>query len=247
MKKALFLIISFIAISCTAQADTTRLHIGISTGYPPFYYFDENKQPTGICVDIIRQVADAMNITVQYDSYPWKRMLSYGKKGRVDAVMPLFKTAEREQFLLFPEVGLIDEDNTFFTTRSSAIKYSGKLTDIVDLKLGVIDKYSYGSEFDSVGFKNKMIANDTEQLILLVQKKRIDLGIGNSKVIIHAAKKMGAADRIRFLSPPVTVSPLFIGFSKKTVDPGFVKRFNEQLQKFKTSKAYAEIIRAYDR
>lgn len=245
MKKALVIFISFLAITCPAYAEVTQLHIGLSTGYPPFYFFDENKQPTGICVDIINQVAQAMNISVRYESYPWKRLLKHGKEGKVDAVMPLFKTDEREQFLAFPETGLIDEANRFFTSSSNSIKYSGKLTDVVNHKIGVIDNYSYGKNFDNTDFTNKTIVQDPKQLILLVQRKRIELGLGNSKVISYFAKKMDAADEIHFLSPPVTISQLFIGFSKKRVDKDFVNQFNKQLQKLKTSKKYAEIIQAY--
>lgn len=245
MKKALVIFISFLAITCPAYAEVTQLHIGLSTGYPPFYFFDENKQPTGICVDIINQVAQAMNISVRYESYPWKRLLKHGKEGKVDAVMPLFKTDEREQFLAFPETGLIDEANRFFTSSSNSIKYSGKLTDVVNHKIGVIDNYSYGKNFDNTDFTNKTIVQDPKQLILLVQRKRIELGLGNSKVISYLAKKMDAADEIHFLSPPVTISQLFIGFSKKRVDKDFVNQFNKQLQKLKTSKKYAEIIQAY--
>jgi polar amino acid transport system substrate-binding protein len=245
MKKALVLFVSFLAIACPAYAEVKQLHIGLSTGYPPFYFFDENKQPTGICIDIINQVAQSMNISVHYDSYPWKRMLNYGKEGKIDAVMPLFKTDEREQFLTFPELGLIDEDNNFFTHSSNTISYSGKLADVINYKIGVIDKYSYGKEFDNTDFTDKTIVQDTQQLILLVQKKRIELGLGNAKVVTYIAKKIDAADKIHFLSPPVTINSLFIGFSKKRVNQDFVNQFNKQLQKFKSTEAYTDIIQAY--
>jgi len=245
MKKALIIFVSFFVIACPAYAEVTQLHIGLSTSYPPFYFFDENNQPTGICIDIVNQVAQSMNISVQYDSLPWKRMLKYGKDGKVDAVMPLFKTDEREQFLTFPETGLIDEANSFFTSGSSTIKYSGKLTDVINRKIGVIDKYSYGNDFDNTDFTDKTIVQDTNHLIMLVQNKRIELGLGNPKVVNYYAKKINAADEIHFLYPPVTVNPLFVGFSKQSVDQDFVKQFNKQLKKFKTTKAYAEIIQTY--
>ena len=245
MKKALVIIVSIFFITCPAYAEIKQLHVGISTGYPPFYFFDENNQPTGICIDIINQVAKSMNISVQYDSYPWKRMLNFGKEGKVDAVMPLFKTEEREDFLIFPEMGLIEETNRFFTHTSNNIKYSGKLSDVINLRIGVIDKFSYGQEFDHTDFADKTIVRDTELLISLVRNKRVELGIGNSKVIRYEAKKMDAADSIRFLTPPVTINSLFIGFSRNRVDQDFVNQFNKQLQKFKTTEAYAEIIQAY--
>jgi polar amino acid transport system substrate-binding protein len=245
MKKALVIIVVFFAIACPAYAEVTQLHVGLSTSYPPFYFFDENNQPTGICIDIVNQVARSMNLSVQYDSFPWKRMLKYGKEGRVDAVMPLFKTQERQEFLDFPETGLVDEANSFFTSTSNPIKYSGKLTDVINRKIGVIDTYSYGKEFDNTDLTDKTTVQDVNQLILLVQNKRIELGLGNSKVISYYAKKNNAADKIHFLSPPVTINPLFIGFSKKRVDQGFVDEFNMQLQNFKATKAYTDILQAY--
>ena len=245
MKQVLIALISFIVIACPSYAEVTQLHIGLSTGYPPFYFFDENNQPAGICIDIISQVAQSMNLSVQYSSYPWKRMLKYGKEGKVDAVMPLFKTDKREQFLIFPETGVIDEANHFFTATSNAIKSSGEITELVNHKIGVIDNYSYGKIFDNTNFTNKTIVQYPKQLIQLALNKRIELGIGNSQVLSYLAKKMDVANKIQFLNPPVTIDPLFIGFSKTRVDQHFVNKFNQQLQNFKATKAYLEIIQAY--
>ena len=158
---------------------------------------------------------------------------------------PCSKLTNGSSFLTFPETGLIDETNNFFVSNSNTIKYSGKLTDVIDLKIGVIDKYSYGKKFDNTEFTDKTIVQDSKQLILLVQENRIELGLGNSKVITYFAKKMNATDEILFLYPPVTINPLFVGFSKKRVNQDFINQFNKQLQNFKTTKAYAEIIQAY--
>jgi len=243
--KTFFFSIFFFIMSGSAQAEIQQLHIGISTGYPPFYYFVENHQPTGIIIDIIDHVSRSMNISVSYVSYPWKRMLAYGQEGKVDAIMPLFKTAEREQYLWFPAKELIEEDNVFFTASSNSIEYSGELADLINRKIASIDDFSYGEEFDHTNFTAKTIAKSPEQLINLVQNGRVELGIGNSKVITDTAKQMGAEDKIRFLSPPVTVSPLFIGFSKKRVKKDFVNRFNQKLEAFQKNKAYTHILKTY--
>lgn len=245
MKKALVIFICFFAMSCPTYAEVSQLHVGLSTSYPPFYFFDKNDRPAGICIDILNQVARSMNISVHYDSFPWKRMLKYGKEGKVDAVMPLFKTAERETFLYFTETGLVDEANSFFTSSSNPIQYSGKLADVIDRTIGVIDTYSYGEAFDNTEFTNKTIVQDANQLILLVRNKRVELGIGNSKVISYYARKSNTADEIHFLSPPVTINQLFIGFSKKRIDQDFVHKFNRQLKNFVATKAYEEILQSY--
>lgn len=248
MRQILYLAIFMFLISFSnSYATEKQLHIGISTGYPPFYFFTEDQQPTGICIDTVRQVAKTMGYTVKFTSYPWKRMLSYGKNGTVDAIMPLFQTPKREQFLIFPKSALIDEDNRFFTAASNRLDFSGKLADVIQHKIAVVDGFSYGAEFDQTEFTNKTTVQTTEQLILLVANKRVDLGIGNSKVIRHQAREMNNGDSLRFLEPPVTVEPLFIGFSKQNIDEDFVDRFNRQLEKFKQTPAYQKVIETYDR
>lgn len=238
-------IFSLFLLASNAYADVSQLLISVSTGYPPFYFFTEDKQPTGICIDIIDQVAQRMGIEVEYVSYPWKRMLEYGKSGAVDAVLPLFKTPERERFLLFPTEALAIEENRFFTATSSSLGYTGRLADIAGHGIGVIDGYSYGPEFDSLKLEEKTVVMSQEQLIRLVLHQRIDYGIGNSKVINFTARKMNKAEQLRFLSPPVTSESLFIGFSKKKISPGFVARFSDVLREFKATDTYRGILRNY--
>ena len=232
-------------VASSSHADMKQLKIGISTGYPPFYFYTEDNEPTGICIDVVNQIGRQLGISITYTTYPWRRMLLSGKHGSVDAIMPLFRTPEREQFLFFPQTGLIDEDNRFFTAASGDSSYTGDLEDVTDKKIVVRDGYSYGPEFDHTQFKNKVIVQETEQLIRMVQSGRVDLGIGNSKVITYTAQKINAIDDIRFLSPPVTVEALFIGFSKETTAPDFVEHFDRLLRKFKETDAYQQIVTSY--
>ncbi len=244
-KTIFFLVLILLSMFSNSYASKKHLNVGISTGYPPFYFFTDNNKPAGICIDVINMVTQKMGITVSYTSYPWRRMLLSGEKGTVDAIMPLFSTPEREQFLVFPEVGLIDEDNSFFTTDSNPNSYTGNLAKLKNHKIAVVDNYSYGPDFDHIDFGNKMAVDTTEQLISLVQSGRADLGIGNTHVISYTAKKMNVAKKLKFLSPPVTIEPLFIGFSRVKISPDFVTRFSEKLRKFKMTPAYQQIINSY--
>ena len=245
MKKYLLLLLLFLLLPFSSYAEDNNLHIGISTGYPPYYFFDDDQKAVGICIEVINHIAGQLNISVQFTSYPWKRMMYNGQEGYVDAIMPLFKTSERELFLLFPETEIIMEDNSFFTLNSNPLTYSGNLNDIIDHRIGVVESYSYGEAFDKKNIQHKTIAESGDQLIQLVLNKRVEMGIGNTMVVTYLADKRGAADKIKFLSPPVTESPLYIGFSKKKVSADFVTQFNTSLQDFKSTKAYAELIDKY--
>lgn len=244
--KRFFLALLILILPCTLHAEQSRLHIGISTGYPPYYFFDKEQNPSGICIDIIRHIAQQLHIEVYFSSFPWKRMIYNGKEGIVDAVMPLFKTEERSSFLLFPESSLIQEDNSFFTLKSSKLSYSGNLNDIAEYHIGVIDGYSYGQAFDTNdAIKHKAVTQGEDQLIQLVVNQRVDMGVGNSMVITYLAAQKNLAQKIHFLKPPVVENPLHIGFSKANISPEFVANFSQALEKFKSTDTYREIIRKY--
>lgn len=247
MKKFLLLFVFIWLLPNSAYAEDNSLHIGISTGYPPFYFFDDNQEPAGICIEVINHIAKQLNISIQFSSYPWNRMINNGKEGYVDAIMPLFKTPERELFLIFPESEIIMEDNSFFTLKSNTLSFSGNLNDIINRHIGVVENYSYGEAFDKKNIQHKTMAESGDQLIQLVLNKRVEMGIGNTMVTTYLAKKRNAADKIKFLSPPVAESPLYIGFSKKKVSAEFVTQFNKFLQDFKSTRDYSEIIAKYNK
>lgn len=96
MKNYLLVLLLIFFLPYSLYAEDKALQIGISTGYPPYYFFDDNQKPVGICIDIINHVAEQLDISVQFTSYPWKRMIYNGQEGIVDAIMPLFKTSERD-------------------------------------------------------------------------------------------------------------------------------------------------------
>ena len=243
--KRFFILLLILFYPFALHAEQKSLHIAISTGYPPFYFFNEKEEPTGICIDIIHQVAKAMNLDVQFSSFPWKRMIHNGKEGSVDAIMPLFKTAERETFLHYPANHLILEDNSFYTLQSSPLRYSGKLDDVLDRYIGVIQGYSYGEEFDNKRFKNKTAVGSDDQLIQLVLNNRVEMAIGNSMVVNYLAAQQNTAGKIKFLLPPVTENPLYIGFSKKLISAEFVEQFSQALEAFKATDDYTKIIELY--
>ena len=247
MKKHFLLLLLIFFLPYSLSAEDKVLHVGISTGYPPYYFYDDSQKPVGICVDILNHVAEQLDISVQYTSYPWKRLIHNGKEGIVDAIMPLFKTPDRQLFLIFPENNLIMESNNFFTLTSNPLTYSGNLDDVVEYSVGVVESYSYGEEFDKKSIPQKTVAKTGEQLLQQVLNKRVDIGIGNSMVITYLANQTNAADKIKFLSPSVTESPLYIGFSKKTTSVDFVTKFNKSLQEFKATKAYSVIIEKYNK
>ncbi len=221
-----------------------ELVVGTSTGYPP-YYFVKNGELKGICVAVINRAAHLLGKQVVYKQYPWKRMLQYGKTGQVDAVMPLFKTTAREQFLIYPDMEIALEENSFFTRKDSGIKYTGALRDLVRHPIGVVTDYSYGEAFDSADYLEKIVTKNDLNLLYMFKFQRFAIGLGNRQVVRYFARKTGGIDDLVFLEPPITKAPLHIAFSKAKGHAQLAAAFSKALRKFKATRAYQEILEAY--
>jgi polar amino acid transport system substrate-binding protein len=221
-----------------------ELVVGTSTGYPP-YYFTENGELSGFCVDIIRHTTRSLGLTVVFKQYPWKRMLRNGRDGQVDAVMPLFKTPAREQFLLFPDVAIAHEENSFFIHKDAPIKFSGDLHDIADYAVGVVAEYSYGSAFDKAAYLKKVIARNELNLMRMFKFRRFEVGLGNWQVVSYFARKVGGIDDLVFLEPPITRSPLYLAFSRQKGHTDLIADFSRALRRFKTTSTYRNILKRY--
>jgi len=245
--KYLFLLLflcSFLFSGEMTRAESKQIIIGISTGYPP-YYFKKEEKLVGVCIDVIDYTMKALGYKTSYRQYPWKRMLYNAKQGAVDAIMPLFKTKERESFLYFPRTALALEENSFFTWKQSGINYSGNFRDLIPYKIGVVSNYSYGKAFDQVNYFIKEEAINDHSLVKKFKLRRFDVGIGNEYVINFHAKQLMFSERLVFLKPSVTKEPLYIGFSKAKGHLKLMEKFNLELASFKLTKQYEKTMKHY--
>ncbi len=243
-----FLARTFVLCICLLAFHTAvlaqSLVVGISTGYPPYYY-EEDGSYTGFCIEAINAVAEQLDIKVQYSAYPWKRMILSAQKGEVDAVMPLFKTDEREKYLIFDGLELAPETNNFFVSKESKISFNDSLDDLTSYRIGVVEGYSYGSRFDDFVFPKKEITKDDKHLLEMFTHSRFDIGVGNRFVVLHYAKLAQIDHTIRFLEPSITKETLYLGFVRKHSNEHFAQEFAEALSSFKESEAYRQLIDKY--
>lgn len=65
--------------------------------YPPYEYLNNDGQPEGFDVDIIRGVAKEMGLKVTIELEPWNRVREQLETGKIDALMGMFNTKERDK------------------------------------------------------------------------------------------------------------------------------------------------------
>ncbi|WDP90105.1 MAG: transporter substrate-binding domain-containing protein [Desulfobacter sp.] len=65
--------------------------------YPPYEFLDENGQPSGFNVDITRAVAREMGMDIRIVLGPWNQVRQELESGKIDALMGMFNTPERDK------------------------------------------------------------------------------------------------------------------------------------------------------
>lgn len=244
MKKLTLIILLILSAAAPLWANQ-KLTIVRGQDFPPYHFIDNQGKETGFVIEIINRVGLSMGKNIEYKQLPWTRCLFMVKSGQADAMMNLFKTDERKEFLYFSNNIISHEVNRFFKLESSPASFSGDLASFADARFCTIRNYSYGKAFDSMTF-SRMIRLETEKaLVLSLANERCELILGNELVIKILARQLTPEKKLTPLSPSITNDPLYVGFSKARGHKALADQFSIQLNKFKTTPAYKDILEAY--
>lgn len=89
--------------------------------YPPFEYLDENGEPRGFNVDIIKAVSRVTGLDIRVILGPWDDVREQLEKGEIDLLIGMFKTGERAKKVEFTIPHFIST-YIIFTQKGSNIK-----------------------------------------------------------------------------------------------------------------------------
>ncbi len=141
----------------------------------------------GIHIELIQAVGNILNLSVTFDSYPWKRAVQKFKNGNADAITYMAKTEERKSFAYFMEDNLLSESPVaFFVLKKhkSEIHFSGDFKSLQDYTIGSVLGFSYDEEFDQATYltKDSGVVNETK-LLMMLMTERVQVVIGHVDVI----------------------------------------------------------------
>ncbi len=117
--------------------------------WKPYQYIDENKQLTGLDIDLIRAIVKNMGCEVQLEKTPWRRQLFEAEYGRMHLVASASMTEERKKWAYFSE-SYREHKRVLFVLKGTVNRYQFEsLKDIIgtDFNLGVVRGVYQGEEF----------------------------------------------------------------------------------------------------
>lgn len=206
----------------------------------------------GLDLEIIQAALEEVGCKTDFRRMVWQRILTSIEDGSMDAAMGASISPEREKYAYF-SIPYREESYAFFVRKDDSIKY--KITKIDDLaeknlRFGIVKGYFYGEQFNEE-MKNPKFKKLVEEVkddnsnIKKLNYGRIEGFFMDPYAGVVQLREMDLSNQIVNSSFAVTSGTIHMMFSKKSVSPDIVKRFDDGLQKLKSSGRLDEIIKKY--
>lgn len=238
----------FLMSALSLSAGEQRLKVGLGyLDYPPFYFTKEEKI-TGAAIEISEAIASGLGYELTYERFPWKRVQRSLETGRVDMMILYFKTPERERHAYFSSTPHINESSYLFVKKGFEVAYKpGRLDNLKQYTFANIKGYSHGKLYDNADFLKKYTAKNEENLVKMVAKQRVAIGVGNKPALLLHAEKNNLQDKIVFFEPPIDTGANYFAFTKARQDSKeLAEEFSAEVERFIKTDRYKGILEKYN-
>ncbi|NVK23618.1 MAG: transporter substrate-binding domain-containing protein [Gammaproteobacteria bacterium] len=252
--QVVLLLFSFLLCLFSFQAFAENNHCKLTLGYDswePYQYLDVGNEVRGLDIDLMLMVTKRMSCKVDFKQGAWIDLLALMKNGEIDVLLGASKTERREQFALFSEPYRTEQFTLYVKKDDKQAHQLKTFSDFIanGKKLGVMDDYYYGDEVSQLQDSNEngqfVSAIIGEMNIARLLDDNIDAFIEDSIVGASMIRRKGLSTLIVPHNLSITSSDVYVMFSKKSVSPEIVKRFNLGLKGVKQSGEYDALLKMY--
>ncbi|MBC7713175.1 MAG: transporter substrate-binding domain-containing protein [Rhizobacter sp.] len=199
--------------------------------YPPVVWAGRDGKLEGIAVELLELIAKDANIKVVFSNVDtWGRAQEEVKAGRIDILLPPYKTEERIALYNYAADAFMMDETVVFVRKGQQFKFE-ELKDLLKYPGVAIINDSFGTKFDDMEKVNKNLTRlpTTEQCFRFLEKKRaryMIAGINSGKA---ALTKLMLEDKYIILPKRIIVTGLYAPVSLKS--PWNTPEFNSFLKK----------------
>jgi signal transduction histidine kinase len=220
-----------------AATSSSEIRVGSELEFPPYAFVDENGKPAGFSVDLIREVADTMGLSISITTGPWDTVWNSLVDGRLDVLPIVAKLPERTQLVDFslPHTETYD---AFFTRKGEPpIK---NIREAEGKQIVVMRSDAAHHALLEKQFKGDLVLVDTiPQGLSLISSGKYDAFLCSKLIGIltiknHDIKGLTAG-------PPVPDYSRVFSFAVKKGDAELLEKLNQGLLIIKTNGEYDEI------
>ncbi|GFM38437.1 substrate-binding periplasmic protein [Desulfovibrio psychrotolerans] len=236
----LVLHILFVFFCLSGRADAQVIEV-LYMERPPYYYTKDHK-PAGFLLEQSLRVFQKAGVEVRVRSLPAKRILQIVQEGQAQvAAIGWFKSKDRLAWASFSSP-LYRDQPLIALHRKKAKDGLGETSSLSDLftnpqlRLGVLDGYSYGDQVDDsirrLSPPRFVLSGDQVQLVRMLAAGRVDYMLIAPEEVSHLLLSAGENERdfsFTLLADVPEGNTRYIMFSR-SVSPEIIRRVNLVLQ-----------------
>lgn len=234
---------ALIAAPATAQdGEPMQVRIGTEGAYPPFNYFDSDRNLVGFDIDIANALCEAMNAECTFVTQDWDGIIPALRANRFDAIIASMSiTPERDE--------IVDFSNKYYNTPPAIAVPKGSDLTIEDLEAGdaVLGAQSatthanYAEEYFSDDELRRY--GTPEEYKLDLASGRIDAAIDDVVVLSEwiNSEDGDCCEILTTLTPDPVINGPGAGVAVREGDDELREAFNEAIETIRANGVYQEI------
>lgn len=205
--------------------------------YPPYGWSVSDSEYAGACIELLSMIAPK-GYVFKAVVVPWARAQAMAEEGRIDMLINIRITPEREKWLEFSKNPTFHNPISVFMRKDKAIPFKS-WGELKPLRGGKTLGDAFGGGFDEYARENlkiEAIANMKGNFLKL-NSGRIDYFVSGHYMGLAWLSSAGLVNRITVLSPPVSDSSIHLGFSKKSPHLAVLPQIDQELSRLEKSGA----------
>jgi len=237
MKTALT--ISILLMSHLLQGQTTGLKLASDVWTP----FTDVKPKKAFALDLVHEALGRAKVQSQTDILDFKEVIAEIRSGRYDGSAALWRSPEREEFLLYSEPYL--ENRLVLVGKKGSNVSAVALSELPGKRIAIVQSYAYGPLLNQ-GKNMKLVAGKSDQQNLeRLLKGEVDYMLVDALLIEYLLKYQSteAARHLEIGKTAMIRLPLYFAIRKDI--PGadtLVRKFNEEIRKMIAEGTYNRIL-----
>ncbi|MGM0530811.1 MAG: transporter substrate-binding domain-containing protein [Bacteroidota bacterium] len=213
-----------------------RIIIGGDKNYPPYEFLDENGQPTGYNVELMRAIADEVGLNIEIQLGPWAEIRQELDNGNIDAIQGILYSPKRDKtFDMSPAHTTI---NYVITARKNA-KLPENLSDLEGQPVLVQKGDLMHDHALKQGLEDELVPVETQEKALrLLNKGKYDFAL-TSRVLTNYFIKENGWENLTMSNKPIHSAEYCIGV--KEGNTALLSKLSDGLAAIKGTGKYHEI------
>lgn len=235
--------------SAALYADSHVIKVS-SDPWEPWVLGSEGKQATGgLAVEVTRELFKRLNLDIEINIYPYERCIRQMKTGERDVLLMVKKTEEREKYMLFSDVALMESQSIYYSSeRMDGFEWQ-TWQDLNKYTVGGVRGSNYG-DFDTAakkhGISTELVSTENQNIKKLLAG-RVDLIILNqSTANYYMSQNPESRGKLKAAEKSISESKFHFALSKNGKATAHFSGINMALRDMKADGTLDKLLKFSD-